>query len=250
MKHPIASFFCAVLLVSAALAAPGWAAQTSDADLQVQMSEARRHFEALEYEQAVPALDRVVAVLQTRQGDEARRQLAGALELRARSRFALGDQDGTRQDFAALMRADSSYTLNGQVSPRVVALFEEVQRATITRLRLAVTPSTATVLLDGVRVNATGELGVLIGEHTLSASRAGYKTDSVTLTAAPDTTAEAALTLARTSAVLSLVTSPAETWRYSSTVSPGARQPRDLHRASSWTRRPPPVLRRVISPAC
>src|SRR5690349_11554424 len=117
MRHPLsallnvraASLACAVVLV---VSAAGTArAQSADADLQVQLSEARRHFDALEYEQAVPALDRAVALLQTRQGDDARRQLAGALELRARSRFALGDQDGARQDFAALLKADPSYTL-------------------------------------------------------------------------------------------------------------------------------------------
>ena len=67
-------------------------AQTPDAEVQVQMSEARRHFEALEYEQAVPSLDRAIALLQARQGDESRRILAEALEIRARSRFGLGDQ--------------------------------------------------------------------------------------------------------------------------------------------------------------
>jgi hypothetical protein len=208
MKCTICSVACVALLMASALSTPA-RAQTSDADLQVQMAEARRHFDALEYENAVPVLDRVVALLQSRQADDARRQLTGMLELRARSRFALGDQDGARQDFTALLRADSSYTLNAQVSPRVVALFEDVQKATITRVRLSVTPSNATVLLDAVPVNGTGEFSVLIGDHVLTASRAGYKTDTLSFSAAAGSTAEAALALTRTSAVVSVVTSPA-----------------------------------------
>ena len=89
------------------------------------MAEARRHFEALEYEQTVPALDRVVAALQSRQGDAGRELLAEALELRARSRFGLADADGAKQDFTALLKANPAYALNAQVSPRVVALFDE-----------------------------------------------------------------------------------------------------------------------------
>jgi hypothetical protein len=209
MKHALTSFICIGLLLSSAISRPA-SAQTSDADMQVQLAEARRHFEALEYEQAVPSLDRVVALLQTRQGDDAKKQLAGALELRARARFALGDQDGAKQDFTALLKADSTYTLGGQISPRVVTMFEDVQKATITKLRLNVTPANATVLLDGAKVNATGEIGVLIGDHTIAASRTGYKADTLNFTATPETTAEATLTLARTSAVVSIVTAPAD----------------------------------------
>ncbi len=185
-------------------------APQTDAELQVQLAEARRQFDALEYEQAVPTLDRIVIALQSRSTDDARRQLAAALEMRARSRFGLADQDGARQDFVALLRANPAHTLSGQVSPRVVALFEEAQKATITRLTLNVSPANAAVLLDGVRVEATGTIPVAIGPHTLSASRQGYAPGKLDFTAVADTTAEATLALARTSAVLAVVTAPAD----------------------------------------
>lgn len=210
MKHVLTSLLCAGLLVVGSDVAVRTAAQSADADVQVQFAEARRQFEALEYEQAVPTLDRVVALLQARQGDDVRRQMANALELRARSKFGIGDQDGARQDLTMLLKTDATYTLTGQVSPRVVALFEEVQKATITQLTLNVTPATATVLLDGVKVAAAATMAVSVGEHTLQASQTGYKEDSITFTAAPETTAEATLALARSSAVLSIVTSPAD----------------------------------------
>lgn len=207
MKNAYTSVLCAALLLGGAAVARG---QAPNAETQVQMSEARRYFEALEYEQAVPALDRAIASLQARQGDATRQMLEEALELRARSRFGLGDQDGARQDFVLLLRANAGHAMSGQVSPRVVALFDEAKKATVTTLRLAVTPADAAVLLDGRRITATGDVAVLVGEHTITATRTGYKTDSLTFTAAPETTAEATLALPRTSAVLSIVTAPAD----------------------------------------
>jgi membrane-associated protease RseP (regulator of RpoE activity) len=208
MRHVFRSLLVAALLAAGTpvLAQPA----SPDAELQVQMAEARRQFDALEYEQAVPTLDRAIAALRTRQAPDSRRLLAGALELRARSRFGLGDQDGARQDFVELLKAEPGYTLTGQISPRVVTLFEEAQKATVTRVALNVTPASATVLLDGAAVPATGTIPVVIGDHTLTATRTGYAPGSTTFTAAAETTAEATLALTRSSAVLSIVTAPAD----------------------------------------
>ena len=77
MKHAFTTLLCAGLL----LASPhvrSAAAQTPDAELQVQLAEARRHFEALEYEQAVPSLDRAIALLQNRPPTDARQALSEA----------------------------------------------------------------------------------------------------------------------------------------------------------------------------
>ena len=209
MRHALSSLLCATLLLAPSGLRTAFA-QAADAPVQLQMSEARRYFEALDYEQAVPAVDRAIALLQARPADEARTLLAEALEIRARSRFGLADQDGARQDFIALLEGRPGAHDGSQVSPRVVALFDEAKKSTVTTLRLTVTPPTATVLLDGAPVAASGELAVLIGDHTLSASRSGFKPETLTITAAPETTAEATLSLARTSAVVSLVTAPAD----------------------------------------
>ena len=209
MKLALTSFLCAGLLLAGSGVRTA-SAQGSDAEVQVQMSEARRHFEALEYEQAVPSLDRALAMLQARPENDVRAMLAEALELRARSRFGLGDQDGAKQDFVALLKANPGYAMTGQVSPRVVAIFDEVKKTTVTTLKLSVTPPDATVLLDGAKTGASGDIAVLVGPHTVTASRTGYKTDSLTFTAAPETAAEATLALARSSAVLTLVTAPAD----------------------------------------
>jgi tetratricopeptide (TPR) repeat protein len=199
------------LLLLASLCPPALLAQAADAELQLVMSEARRLFDALEYEQAVPTLNRAIGLLQLRQGDEAKRTLAEALEIRARCRFGLGDQEGARQDFIDLLRADPAHVLPSQVSPRAVAIFDDAKKTTVTTLRLTVSPSDATVLLDGARVAAAaGERVVLVGNHTLSASRNGYKSETRTVTAVAETVAEAEILMERSSAVLSIVTAPAD----------------------------------------
>lgn len=209
MKYAFTFLLCAGLLL-AGFGVQRAVAQAPDAEIQVQMSEARRHFEALDYEQAVPTLDRVVAALQTMPLLDARQMLGEALELRARSRFGLADQDGAKADFVLLLRADPEHAMTGQISQRVVALFDAAKKATITTLRVSVTPADASVLLDGAKVPAAGEMAVFTGDHTISASRRGYKSDSLSFTAEPETTADASLALARSSAVMAIVTAPAD----------------------------------------
>src|SRR5947207_11076489 len=105
---------CAALLVSVLMAPAAAVAQNDLADIQVQMAEARRHFDALEYEQAVPALDRAIAILTTRRNNDNQKILSDAYEMRARSRFGLGDQNGAHDDFVALLKADPAHSLSGQ----------------------------------------------------------------------------------------------------------------------------------------
>jgi hypothetical protein len=208
MRARTLTVWCTALLVGVLMLPASAVAQNDSADVQVQMAEARRHFEALEYEQAVPALDRAIAILTTRRSDDMRKILSDAYEMRARARFGLGDQNGARDDFVALLKADPSHTLSGQISPRVIAMFEEAQKATVTTLTLTVTPPTAEAQLDGVPVRPNTTFPVLIGEHTLTAKQRGYKPGSATFTAAAGAGSQATLDLARSSAVLAVVTSP------------------------------------------
>ena len=101
MRRPVV-----LLLLWLLAAVPPAAAQNDLADVQVQMAEARRHFDALEYEQAVPALDRTIAILSTRRRDDTVKILSDAYEMRARARFGLGDQNGARDDLVALLRVE------------------------------------------------------------------------------------------------------------------------------------------------
>ena len=209
MRHASLRLRAVVLSCCVLLAAPA-SAQNELADVQVHLAEARRHFDALEYEQVIPPLDRVVAILTTRRSDDTRKLLADAYEMRARARYGVGDQNGAREDFVALLRVEPGRTLPGQVSPRVVAIFEEAQKATITTVRLTIAPATAEVTLDGQVVKSNSTLSVLVGEHTIAAKQIGYRPGSATVNAVAGALTEAQLELGRSSAVVSLVTSPPE----------------------------------------
>jgi hypothetical protein len=174
--------------------------------------DARRLFEALDYEKAVAALDQAVAALQAgAPADASRRErLEAAYEMRARSRFGLGDQDGAKADFILLLKLAPAHALAGQVSPRVVALFEQTAKETVTTLTVAVTPATASLSIDGAPAQGAGTMKIAVGEHTIAAEQAGYKPARETVTATADTPAQVTLALERVSSVIRIVTVPAE----------------------------------------
>ncbi len=177
-KFPVAT----LVLVGVLAGSPPAAAQQVDptSNVQILMSQARASVDQLDYEGAVKALDPAISVLEAaRPTPDTRRTLASAYELRARSRFGLGQQAESRADFEALLKVDPSYALTGQVAPRISAIFDEVAKATVTQLTLAVTPPNAEVTLDGVKIPSAGTIPVAIGNHTVTASRIGYKSSSV-----------------------------------------------------------------------
>ena len=131
--------------------------------------------------------------------------------MRARARFGVGDQNGAREDFVALLKTEPSRTLTGQVSPRVVAIFEEAQKSTITMLKLTIAPPTAEATIDGIagqrqcddsgtgrRTHAAGETARLPDRHRDGHRRRRYDRPRRTSSST------------RSSAVLSIVTSPAD----------------------------------------
>jgi tetratricopeptide (TPR) repeat protein len=194
------------------IAATASAQPPSTVAADAQYQEARRLFDALDYDKAVGALDQAIVALQaiTPRDVSTRDKLASAYEMRARSKFGLGDQDGTKADFVALLKLDPAHTLSGQVSPRVVALFEETLKDMVTSLTLSVTPATAKVEIDGMPVVAPGTIRIGVGDHTVSAEQPGYRGAKQSVTAVAGATAEIALTLERVSSVLKIVTVPAD----------------------------------------
>src|SRR5262249_28110610 len=68
--------------------------------------EAKRLFDALDYDNAIRALDQAIVSLQSRPAQDPTRRalLPSAFEMRARSKFGQGDQDGARADFIALLK--------------------------------------------------------------------------------------------------------------------------------------------------
>ncbi len=179
-------------------------------DPAVLLSQAKQFFDALDYEHAVTALDQAIVVLEGRPlQDPVRRGLPGAYEMRARSRYGLGSEADARADFVALLKADPVYTLTGQVSPRVVAIFDEVMKSTVTTMKLAVTPATAEVRVDGVIVPANTTMPIATGDHSISAKQAGYRTVTQSAPIGAGQINEITIALERVSSVLAVVTAPA-----------------------------------------
>jgi hypothetical protein len=177
-----------------------------------QFAEAKRLFDALDYDAALRALDLTITNLEAKSPqDPTRRELLpAAYEMRARSKFGLGDQNGAKADFVALLKANAGHALTGQVSPRVVALFEEAVKSTVTTVNLAVTPPTAKIELDGLPVPASASLPVTIGEHTISADQAGYRKAQQAFNAEAGSAANVTLALERVSSVFNILTTPAD----------------------------------------
>ncbi|HXI29023.1 MAG TPA: PEGA domain-containing protein, partial [Vicinamibacterales bacterium] len=197
-------------LLGVLFSAPPALAQVQTPDPAVLLSQAKQFFEALDYEHAVSALDQAIVVLEGRpQQDPARRGLPGAYEMRARSQFGLAKETEARADFVALLRLDPVYTLTGQVSPRVVALFDEVMQSTVTTMKLTVTPPSAEVRVDGVIVPATTSMPIAVGEHMIAAKQMGYRAVTQPAVVVTGQVAEVTIALERVSSVLAVVTSPA-----------------------------------------
>ena len=205
-------YFVLLYFVLASSPASVGAQQPSAVAADAQFQEARRLFDALDYEKAVGALDLAIAALEASTPRDALRRdkLASAYEMRARSKFGLGDQDGTNSDFVLLLKLDPGHTLSGQVSPRVVALFEETVKNMVTNLTLSVTPATAKVEIDGMPVVAPGTIRIGVGEHVVSAEQLGYRAAKETVTAVAGATVEVNVALERVSSVLKIVTVPAD----------------------------------------
>ena len=186
------------------------AEQVQTPDPVVLLTQARQFFDALDYEHAVSALDQAIVVLEGKPPqDPARRGLPGAYEMRARSQFGLGKEPEARADFVALLKADLVYTLTGNVSPRVVAIFDEVMKATVTQMRLTVTPPTAEVRVDNVIVAANTTMPIAVGDHTIAAKQVGYRAVTQATNVPSGQIVELTIALERVSSVLAVVTAPA-----------------------------------------
>lgn len=203
------------LLVVAAtllLGLPSIEMAAQQATPEVLFQEARRLFDALDYERSVVALDQAITALQAAPATDATRseRLAASYEMRARSKFGLGDQDGAKADFALLLKLAPNHALAGQVSPRVVALYEETARETVTTLTVAVTPATAIVQVDGVTLPGPGITRVAVGDHVVMATQSGYSPATQSITALAGTPSEVSLTLERVSSVIRIITTPSD----------------------------------------
>jgi tetratricopeptide (TPR) repeat protein len=171
--------------------------------------QAKRDFEKLNYQEALPLLDKVIVLLL---GANPPRPdlLTQGYEMRARARFAQGDSQGAEQDFSALLQVTPSHRLGAGISPRVIALFENVRKITVGSLLLSVTPP-GDILIDGRPYTAgagVSKIDLPAGEHQITSARPGYSEVSqrFTITAGQDT--PLTVSLERLSSTLTIVTVP------------------------------------------
>ncbi len=199
------------LIVAALLALSSTAvAQTELSNVKGLVDQARASFDNLDYENTIKALDSAIGAIEARPTPEARRLLPAAYDMRARSFFGLGKENEARTDFVSLLKVEPGYVITGQLSPRIITMFDEVKKITVTELQLNVTPLDAEVLLDGTRVNSSGTMPIAVGDHTLSVSRIGYKQATHPFTAvAGSATVVENLALERVATVFRFVTAPA-----------------------------------------
>ena len=108
-----------------------------------ELTQARQYFEALDYEQAMPLLDRAIGALEpvAARDPASATALVSAYEMRARARFGTGNRDGAMTDFKAVLAIDPGFTLSEGVSPRIVALLDEVKAATLGAVELTLEPA-------------------------------------------------------------------------------------------------------------
>ncbi len=176
-----------------------------------ELIQARQYFDALDYEQAMPLLDRAINALEplATRDPGAATTLVTAYELRARARFGTGNRDGAMTDFKAVLAIDPGFVLGEGVSPRIVALLDEVKASTLGAVELTIDPPTAELTVDNIRRKLQGNrLPLTGGSHTIQASRPGYKSVEQTVLVNVGETVPLAITLARVSSVVSIITSP------------------------------------------
>lgn len=211
--------------------------------------EAKQAFDIQDYERVVATLERILPTLEARPRQDPLRKslLSAAYEMRARSRFGLGDREGARGDFTSLLLLAPAHQLTGLVSPNVVALFLEVKKVSVGMLDVSIEPSTVEVLLDGAPLTVTsGVVPVAAGQHTLVATQAGYRTANQVFTVDGGGTATVNLVLERVSATVTVSTSPPDVDVFLDGVARGRTLPAPATSIGQST--PPPASQPMILP--
>jgi tetratricopeptide (TPR) repeat protein len=200
-------------LAMAASASDAVPARTQEpvANADLLFDQGKRHFDAVQYDEAVAVFDKLIASLTA--GGQAQRPevLVQAYELRARARFALNNSAGAEQDFSALLAVRPDYKLATGVSPRVVALFESVRKLTIGQASIGITPG-GDYQIDGRTYTGQPEPAIVdltIGEHELTVTRSGFAPVSQRFTIVAGSPVAVSVRLERISAMLEVVTVPA-----------------------------------------
>jgi hypothetical protein len=185
--------------------------QPVGANLDLLFEQANRLFEAFNYDEAVPALDRLITEIAAAGGTRTD-LLARAYSLRAQSKFGRGDMAGAEQDFASLLRIQADYAFQVTVSPRLQKLFESIKAKTVGQLALTISHP-GDVLIDGRTYAVPTEAHIIdlpAGDHDLAVKRSGFTPVTRKFTVRAGEPVMVELKLERVSANLEIRTTPGE----------------------------------------
>ena len=173
------------------------------------LDQGKRSFDGFQYDQAITQFNTIVSVLA---GPPPQRPdlLVQALELRARSKFALADQPGAEQDFQMLLMVNPSYKLGAGISPRVVSVFEAIRKKSVGQVMLTMTPP-GDIQVDGRTIAAPATPQVVdmpVGDHQLEVKRQGYRPVAQKFTVEAGASVPLAIELERVSSTLTVLTIP------------------------------------------
>ena len=176
-----------------------------------ELAQARQMFESLDYERALPLLDRALTLLeaQVARDPSVRPALTAAYGMRARARFGIGNKDGAIADFRSALSIDPGFSLGQGVSPRIVALLDEVKASSIGALEILTDPGDVNVLVDGAPAKLeAGKVSLAAGAHSIKITRPGYKAAEQPVVVTAGQSVPLRLTLERVSTVLTVISSP------------------------------------------
>jgi hypothetical protein len=201
------------------------AAQTS-VPSNPQLQEARRAYDATDFETARTLLTTLINQWTGSPDETLRPQLAAAYELRGRTLQNLRDLDGARNDWRMMLLLVPGYTFPVEAGPRALALFDEVRAATIGMADIVVSPADAEVRVDGRLIaDRPVRLALTDGQHTVTAQRRSFRAAEQTFTIRPGEMTTVPLSLERTQSTLTFSASPGQVEVFINNERRGATQP-------------------------
>ncbi len=182
--------------------------------LRADFEVAEATFNSINQPDAIAEFNRIITVLErrlaTRDDPETRALLVASLSYRARASFNIGDSEASEIDIRAMVGADPNLTLDRQVSPRFVDLFEGIRSDMVGRFELLVSPVDAQIRVDGRLLDpGVASHAVVAGVHAVTVERPGYRPVRREIAVGAGVSAVVDDVLVRLSAVVKVLTRPA-----------------------------------------
>lgn len=127
-----------------------------------------------------------------------------ALFMKAQAGFNVGSE-GVEADLRGILEIDPAFVMDrGLVSPKLVDLFDDIQRKSVGRVDVRVEPVEASVTSGRFRADDNGLLRLPIGLRTLRIERPGYTAQDLEIEVNADDTIAVDVSLERSAAVLTI----------------------------------------------